>query len=155
MTKPIAMEIRKREQKIEVEVTGSLKVNNLDLALRAGLDGLESYNCLTARPLHSSLRDNGFVLPDWSPQWSVSCCSIRAAPRSCQAPHADRFSEQASKQSAGADSSKLIECTKLVRLRRRRICGLLRTSPEAPQYLRHSDRRRNEPAAQVHSMEFL
>src|SRR5882757_5150564 len=28
------------EQKIEVEVTGSLKVNNLDLALRAGLDGL-------------------------------------------------------------------------------------------------------------------
>jgi DNA-binding transcriptional LysR family regulator len=59
------------EQRVEVDVKGSLEVNNLDLALRAGLDGLGVVQLpeVTVAPFIAEGR-LAAVLPDWAPQWS-------------------------------------------------------------------------------------
>ena len=62
---------RNSEQLAEVNVKGSLEVNNLDLALRAALDGVGVAQLpeVTVAPFiaQGSLAP---VLPDWSPQWT-------------------------------------------------------------------------------------
>jgi DNA-binding transcriptional LysR family regulator len=58
-------------QQIEISVNGSLEVNNLDLALRAGLDGVGVVQLpeVSAAPFIADGR-LAPVLPEWSPQWT-------------------------------------------------------------------------------------
>jgi DNA-binding transcriptional LysR family regulator len=58
-------------QQIDVSVKGSLKVNNLDLALRAGLDGVGVVQLpeVSVAPFVAEGRLT-HVLPDWSPHWT-------------------------------------------------------------------------------------
>jgi DNA-binding transcriptional LysR family regulator len=108
-------------QKIEVKVTGSLKVNNLDLALRAALDGVGIVQLpeSSAAPFITEGK-LAPVLPAWSPQWSdfvLFYSSRRHVPVKLRM--LIDFLTAQSKQWAQADDSKLIDCSKLIRLTRR------------------------------------
>jgi DNA-binding transcriptional LysR family regulator len=62
---------KKANQQVEVPVKGSLTVNDVEFALRAGLDGIGIVQLPEA--LVSSLVADGklaIVLGDWSPQWT-------------------------------------------------------------------------------------
>jgi DNA-binding transcriptional LysR family regulator len=62
---------RNADQKVEVDVAGSLNLNDLDLALRAGLDGMGVVQLpdVLVAPYIAEGRLVP-VLADWSPQWT-------------------------------------------------------------------------------------
>jgi DNA-binding transcriptional LysR family regulator len=107
------------EKQIEVSVKGSLKVNNLDLALRSGLDGVGVVQ-LPEGSVAPFVREGKLVpvLPDWSPQWTdfvLFYSSRRHVPVKLRA--LVDFLRRQSKQPAQAESGEAIERPTLVRLR--------------------------------------
>jgi DNA-binding transcriptional LysR family regulator len=106
------------EQQVEINVRGSLEVNNLDLALRAGLDGVGIVQLpeVTVAPLIAQGR-LARVLPDWSPQWTdfvLFYSSRRHVPVKLRA--LVDFLRRQSKQSARAERGDVITRTAPVRL---------------------------------------
>jgi DNA-binding transcriptional LysR family regulator len=126
------------EQEIEVSVTGSLNVNNLDLALRAGLDGVGVVQ-LPEASVAPFITEGKLVpvLSDWSPQWSdfvLFYSSRRHVPVKLRA--LVDFLRRQSKQSAPAHSSDVIVPVTPARLRLQkdlrlagRIAGNVALSP--------------------------
>jgi DNA-binding transcriptional LysR family regulator len=99
-----------QEQQLDVSVTGSLNVNNLDLALRAGLDGVGVVQ-LPEASVASFITEGKLVrvLPDWSPQWSdfvLFYSSRRHVPVKLRA--LIDFLRRQSKQSARTNSSGVV-----------------------------------------------
>jgi DNA-binding transcriptional LysR family regulator len=106
-------------QQVEVAAEGSLSVNDLSFALRAGLDGLGIVQLPEAwvAPL---VAEGQLVqlLEDWSPRWTDFCLfysSRRHVPVKLRA--LVDFLRRESKQSARAERGAVIERTPLVRLR--------------------------------------
>jgi DNA-binding transcriptional LysR family regulator len=109
------------EQLIEVNVNGSLEVNNLDLALRAALDGIGVVQLpeATVAP-YIAERSLAPVLPDWSPQgadFALFFSSRRHVPVKLRA--LVDFLRRQSRHSARGENGDVIARTAPVRLRPR------------------------------------
>jgi DNA-binding transcriptional LysR family regulator len=119
------------EQRVEVNIKGSLEVNNLDLALRAGLDGVGIVQLpeVTVAPFIAEGR-LAPVLPDWSPQGSdfvLFYSSRRHVPVKLRA--LVDFLRRQSKQSARDESGDMFARASLpVRLRLQKDVQLVANS---------------------------
>jgi DNA-binding transcriptional LysR family regulator len=110
---------KRADRQIEVGVTGSLEVNNLDLALRAGLDGVGVVQ-LPEVSVASYVAEGRLapVLPEWSPQWAdfvLFFSSRRHVPVKLRA--LVDFLRRESRRSAYVECGEVVERTAPIHLR--------------------------------------